>query len=460
MTTDYVPADDGAAEVQAALDESHEQDTVSVEASEQSTEQWRESVTVPDNRTLDLSGIEIALPSNHNLSTERHGSRNVLYAVTNQNRQNATGVNIVGGDFDFSNVTDRTATAGVWLHRARDSTMRGVVSRSAGDRYGSIRCFSITITASEDCQLVDCAGWDGGYDGIGIRGANNRIDLIRCTGSGSSGAIQSAPWGAWNIGSGGGRNIRLIDCYGRRLYGHATRGLLFDGCESNYRLQNIGCPDTTFKNSTGFDGKVLIYTNSPLGNTDVTVENFEFAAGRGDIAIQIGTNGPSMDGTIALRNVVSRGRDRLVWFRRYGGSGSIGDITLDRVAARGTGSGSTIMSQERGVPIPDSLTIEDSMFVDFERGITGSYGTARVADCAFHGIRETPIDVSAQSVDTDRNTMTDRTDVSLPDWARGGGRAPPAYADYAILLRARRRAVAQKLGATVGELKSIRDLAP
>lgn len=411
-----VSASDGTSAIQGELDDASSGDRVLVTGSGEYD--WDETVEVPNNTTLEFAdGLEFVVPSNHDITGYVSSGSTIYSIITNADRSNAQNVTIRGGEFDMYNMDETAHFAGVWLHNANDSQIEEVVCSGAGYEsvYGhsDYRSYNICLTASDNCGVYDSEGHDSGYDDIGLRGANTNCEVVRCSGSGgSSGTIQDAPWGGWDIGSGAGENTLFEDCEGRRIYAHGTVEMEFDNCESHYRIQTLGARDVHIHGTQDFEGKVLLYTNSPdvstaLGGTLVEEMTISPDSDQ-DIAFQIGTNGPD-SGDIEIRDVEVHGRPEFLWFESYASNaGSIDDIHIHDCEIEGSGSSATIAAQASGIPTPSLLHFENCEFDGFDTGITGTYDTVIVEDCTFNDFasEDEAIDVTGD-LETSDNIYAD-----------------------------------------------------
>lgn len=392
-----VDAEDGPAAIQSALDDANSGDVVQVNGDGDYT--WTSEIAVPNHVTLNVSNdVSVTVPSNHNLSPYTLSGSNIYSIITNADRSNAENVTIRGGEYDLSEMTNSASYAGVWLHNASDSLINDVICRGAGQNVtgSSHRSFNLCITNCTDSVIRDSEGHDAGYDNIGVRGGNENCNIVRSGGTGGdSGTIQTARWGGWGLDS-APSGTTFEDCWGRRIYCHDGSDTVWDGCESDYRLQTIGTDNALIQNTEGFEGKVFLYTLN-AGSSFSRVENMDFSPNSSqNTAIQIGVNG-SNHGTIEIDGI-SGSRERFVWFSDYGSNADIDTVEITDTKFHGGDNNSSIISQESGAAEASMLRIEDCEFHDFDSGITGSYDSVRIHNCEFHNISGDPIDVDTDDV--------------------------------------------------------------
>lgn len=382
--TTEIAASEGPSAIQSALDSVSEGEGVRVTGS--GSFEWGQTIEVPDGKGLDISTeLTVTIPDSHSMTA--YQDRGILSLITNANRNGAQDVTIRGGQFDFSNVTDQAPYAGIWVHNATNSQIRDTVVNGAGTPvYGSsdIRSFNVAMTACDGSGIYDSEANNAGYDNFGLRGSNTNCEVIGCSGSGaSSGTIQAAAWGKWDIGGGWGENILIKNSSGPRIYCHGTTNATFDGCTTGDRIQTIGIRNSaTIRNSQEVDGRVLLYTlDHPQPQT--TIENMGFTASGSEIAIEMGTNGGQPIGTVNITDCSSQA-STFMNFTSYDNPGGIDTVAVEN----STISGSTIVSQESSGDAPETLRFTGCEFDNLSTGITGSYGTLVVQDCTFTGMTE------------------------------------------------------------------------
>lgn len=402
-----VLASEGAAAIQSALNSASNGDVVTVTGS--GTFSWTESIEVPDNVALNVSdNVSVEVPSNHNLTAYSPNGATVYSLITNANRSSASNVTISGGEYDLSAMPETAEYAGIWLHNASDSEIDDVVCRGAGQAVfgsGTNRGFNLALTRCTRSIIRDSAGYDGGYDDIAVRGGCVDCSVIRSGGSGaSSGTIQTARWGKWGL-TGYPQGTTFDSCWGRRIYDHDGIDTEWINCTSNYRLQTIGTDNALIRDSTDFEGYVLLYTYDS-GSPYSEVRNMDFQMNSvEDYAIRAGPNGPS-HGTIVLDGITGA-RPELFRLGSYSGGGNVETIIIRNCDFTGNGT-RPIVTRESGAASPD-IIVENSTFTNFSEGITGTYDSVRVNNVTFNDIDGEPINVTSGDIQTSGISIDQKT---------------------------------------------------
>lgn len=443
MATTTVSASDGVGAIQTALDGSSSGDTVEVTGNGNYT--WSSSLEVPNGVTLSVSNdVSVTVPASNNLTGYLTGSRTVYSLITCKDRTSASNVTIEGGEYDMSNFDVDAGLTGAWLHNASDSVINDVIMHGVGINHSrDYRAFGLALTRCTNSIIRDSEAHDSGYDNIAVRGGCQGCRVINSGGTnGSSGTIQTARWGYWGLND-PPQGTTFHKCWGRRIYCHDGIDTTWNGCQSTGKLQTLGTDNAQFRNSSDFEGTVLIYTYDS-GTDYALIEAMEFVdAGQKDVAIKVAPNSGEPIGTVEVDSVWAE-RPIFVGFQNdhIDASADIGTVEVTNSTAIGAGANSSIVTQASDAPEADTLVFRECEFYNFDDGFTGSYDRVVVENCEFHGIADPFASLSANTLERNGNTFGDEAapeqgsgpwdDVGTPGGG-GGGAGPGQTTTRSIL---------------------------
>lgn len=424
-----VDAADGPSAIQSALDSASAGETVQVTGSGEYT--WSSSIEVPNGVTLSVSNdVSVTVPSSNNVTGYPTGSRQVYSLITCQDRSSASNVTIEGGSYDLSEMSQADGGyAGVWLHNASDSTIANVAVNGTGAIDRDYRGFGIALTRCTNCEIRDSEAHNASYDNIAVRGGCQDCLVLRSGGTnGSSGTIQTARWGYWDLNS-APDNTEFRECWGRRIYCHDGSNTTWNGCQSTYRLQTLGTDNAHFLNSGSFEGTILIYTLDS-DSEYALIESMEFVnAGEEDVAITVAPNSGQPIGTVEVDNVWAE-RPTFLSFENdhIDPSAGVGTVEVTNSVIIGAGSNASIIGYGSSSPTPSTVVFRNCEFYNFQNGFDGNFGSLVVENCEFHNVNN-PFSAASADVQRSGNTFGEEAPpeagdgdwVDTPTGGTGGG---------------------------------------
>jgi hypothetical protein len=136
--------------------------------------------------------------------------------------QNKTCFVVKGANMDWEAGADQTKFntsrhyAGIWLDgciksKVEDCEVNNVVLNVSHDLHSYI-VRGILITDSEDCSIINSAGYNTGYEGIGISGYCKNTIIDGCRGGGSYAHSIEVSQGGPVTSYGGPANTKIINC--------------------------------------------------------------------------------------------------------------------------------------------------------------------------------------------------------------------------------------------------------
>ncbi|WP_434531044.1 hypothetical protein ACODNH_05375 [Haloarcula sp. NS06] len=324
------------------------------------TVSWSESVRVPNNVKCEAWGdFTIEIPDSHNLDSET--VRGASYDLVIANKDfSGSGADVAIESFsvdyqgDPSNGSSKTQdqnTAAVWLHDVSDGVVRDCTAQNVlPDASGPSRQFGVLLSDSTDSAVIDGEGNNTGYEGVGLRAANQGCKAIRCRGENNR--VHSVQVGYWT-GEGatlGGvfDDITLRDCGGDievavHGYGAASEpssNITVEDCSTTVallgHLENIdvedgegGCVDIAgTDNDTVIDG--LNVHHQETDNNEAAVRIYDFSGNVIDIDnLNISGTHMNVDKQV-LRVYGSTVTVRNAWLSNcsYNAAGSVGLVDV------------------------------------------------------------------------------------------------------------------------------------
>jgi hypothetical protein len=164
--------------------------------------EFADAIEIPSDVKVEfMNGVYIRIADTNDLDDQTYtkSTENVACIITNNDHANGNeNIRIVGDvTIDFESPTgagnigaglkyeeDRHYT-GIWLNNCNTSKIEGVRVDDIVYDISGYQGFGILLTDCSDVDVVDCTVNGAAYEGIGIRGGNQRINVVRARGEGN-----------------------------------------------------------------------------------------------------------------------------------------------------------------------------------------------------------------------------------------------------------------------------------